>query len=274
VQNATSASRLNETFEKLGAEGRTALLPYFCGGFPDRDTFVRLLCSSEAAGADAVEVGIPFSDPVADGPAIAQASQVALQKGATPQNVLDAVREAGKSMRIPLIVMTYLNPVLRAGPERFAELLCRSGVSGLVVPDLPVDAGGELRETMSRSGIDLVPLVAPNTGAERMKAIGAQSRGFVYLVSVTGVTGRKLGQGFDPAPMVGALRECTDLPVCVGFGISTPREAAAAGRAADGVITGSALVRKIFENPGEETRAVAELLGAMRAALDSRRRAS
>lgn len=223
--------------------GGRAFVPYVTGGAPGVDA--ELLRALEAAGADALEVGIPFSDPVMDGPVIQEASRRALEAGATPAGVLAQVAEAG--LRIPVVAMTYLNPVLRRGFGRFLEEARAAGVTGAIVPDLPVDEADGWVAACAEAGVAPVFLAAPGSSPDRLRLVAGASRGFVYCVSTYGVTGARDQLAGTAAEVVQALRPLTDLPLLVGVGITTPAQAGAACRFADGVVVGSALVRPLLE---------------------------
>ena len=241
--------RIAEAFARARADGRrAALMPYMMGCFPDRERSEAIASAYVDAGADLIEFGIPFSDPLADGPVIYEAGTVALRNGAT---VHDALAVAGTvADRVPVAVMCYANPILARGLERFADELARLGVAGLIVPDLPLEETEAVARACEERGIALVPLVAPTTTEERMRRIGAAARGFLYAVSVTGTTGERAAlDGALPA-VIARARASTEVPVAVGFGISTPEQAAAAARAgADGVIIGTRLVRAAADWP-------------------------
>ncbi|HXF72578.1 MAG TPA: tryptophan synthase subunit alpha [Actinomycetota bacterium] len=223
--------------------GGKAFVPYVTGGAPGVDA--DLLRALEAAGADAIEVGIPFSDPVMDGPVIQEASRRALEAGATPGRVLAEVGEAG--LGVPVVVMTYLNPVLRRGFDRFLGEARAAGVTGAIVPDLPVDEAAEWIRACAAADVAPVFLAAPGSREERLRLVAAASRGFVYCVSTYGVTGPRERIAATAEALVRALRPLTDLPLLVGVGIATPAQAAEACRLADGVVVGSALVRALAE---------------------------
>jgi tryptophan synthase alpha chain len=231
---------------------RAALMPYLMGGFPTVADSRRVGEAYADAGADLVELGVPFSDPLADGPAIEAAGQRALAAGATFEQVLDEVA-APLSRRFPVALMCYSNPLLHRGWEQSARALAAAGVAGLIVPDMPAAEAGPLRAACDAAGVALVPLVAPTTPPEQVTAIAAAARGFVYVVSVTGVTGERAQIAPELADVVARVRAATDLPVAVGFGVGTPEQVALVGEIADGVIIGSRLVRGVAEAPDLES---------------------
>jgi tryptophan synthase alpha chain len=262
----TGAQRIAEGFESARANGRrAALMPYMMGGFPDLDTSRRIGLEYAKAGADLIELGVPFSDPLADGPVIHAAGTAALRAGAR----LPAVLEVGRAISeyVPVVVMCYANPILARGIERFADALVVAGASGLIVPDLPFEEAPALLRACDERGLALVPLVAPTTPEDRLRRIGAQARGFVYTVALTGTTGERSGLQDGLAGVLARAAACTSVPVAVGFGISTPEQASAAAAAgADGVIVGSRLVRAAGE--GEDpVAAVGTLVRALSAGL-------
>jgi tryptophan synthase alpha chain len=245
----TGLERIAEAFESARASGRrAALMPYLMGGFPDLETSRRIGIEYARAGADLIELGVPFSDPLADGPVIHAAGTAALRAGVTLPDVLGKV--AGPiAEHVPVVVMCYANLILARGLERFADALAHSGSSGLIVPDLPLEEAPGVRQACEERGLALVPLIAPTTPDDRLARIGAHARGFVYAVSVTGTTGERPGGLRDGlARVVARAAATTTVPVAVGFGISTPEQAAAAAAAgADGVIVGTRLVRAAAE---------------------------
>lgn len=236
---------------------RAALMPYLMGGFPSLESSAAAGEAAVRAGADIIELGVPFSDPLADGPVIHAAATEALAAGATPRAVLGVCERLAQ--HVPVVLMVYANVVLAAGAEAFALRAAAAGASGLIVPDMPHDEAAELRSACDAEGLALVPLVAPNTTVERIQEIGAAARGFVYAVSVAGTTGERddLPPGLEEA--VGRVRSATDVPVAVGFGISTAEQVRAVAGIADGVIVGSRLVRAAAEGPEAVGRAVEEL---------------
>ena len=244
---------------------RAALMPYMMGGFPDSDSARGIGRAYAQAGADLVELGVPFSDPLADGPVIHAAGTAALRAGATPGSVLEECAEI--SAHVPVVAMTYMNLVLARGAEAFVAELAGAGASGLIVPDLPLEEAPALLASCDAAGLALVPLVAPTTPAERLERIGRQARGFLYTVSVVGTTGERAGVRAEVAPVVARAAAATDVPVAVGFGISTPEQAAAAADAgADGVIVGTRLVRAAAE-AADPAAAAGELVAGLAAAL-------
>ncbi len=248
-----------------GSDRRAALMPYLMGGFPTLDGSRAIGEAYAEGGADLVELGVPFSDPLADGPVVHAAGTQALEAGATVHGVLEVGRALTES--VPVVLMCYANLVLARGPERFAADLAERGISGLIVPDLPLEEAGDVRAATDAAGVALVPLVAPTSPEERLAAIGASARGFVYTVSVTGTTGERQGLADDLAGILARTKAHTDVPVALGFGIGTPEAAAAAADAgADGVIVGSRLVRAAAE-AAEPAAAVRDLVARFAEAL-------
>jgi tryptophan synthase alpha chain len=244
---------------------RAALMPYLMGGFPDLDASRAIGEACAEAGADLLELGVPFSDPLADGPVIHAAGTAALAAGANLHGVLEVGRALTET--IPVVLMCYANLVFARGPERFADELAERGISGLIVPDLPLEEAREVLAACDAAGVALVPLVAPTTPDERLEAIGRAARGFVYAVAVTGTTGEREGLGDAQQAIVARAKARTAVPVAVGFGISTPEAVAqAADAGADGVIVGSRLVRAAAESP-EPASAVRDLVGRFADAL-------
>jgi tryptophan synthase alpha chain len=233
--------------------GRKSFVPYVTGGFPGVDA--SLLRELEAAGADAIEVGIPHSDPIMDGGVIQDASRVSLEHGTHPGDVLTTVRDAACS--VPVATMTYVNPVIRIGYERFCDQLVAAGVSGTIIPDLPVDEAAAFDTLTAARGIDAVLLAAPGASVERLASIGAASHGFVYCVATYGVTGARSTLAGTARDVVASLRPHTDLPLLVGVGIGTPEQAAEACGFADGVIVGSALMSRLVDGDREGAMALA-----------------
>ena len=244
---------------------RAALMPYLMGGFPDLETSRAIGEAYAESGADLVELGVPFSDPLADGPVIHAAGTAALANGATVHGVLEVGQALAEA--VPVVLMCYANLVLARGTERFADDLGTRGISGLIVPDLPLEEAGEALAACDAAGIALVGLVAPTTPDERLAAIGRSARGFVYTVSVTGTTGEREGLATDLHAILARTKAHFDVPVALGFGIGTPEAAAqAAAAGADGVIVGSRLVRAAAEAT-DPAAAVGELVADFAAAL-------
>ncbi|HEY6761359.1 MAG TPA: tryptophan synthase subunit alpha [Baekduia sp.] len=247
------------------AHGRAALMPYLMGGFPTVAESIRIGEAYIDAGADLVELGVPFSDPLADGPVIHAAGTEALRAGTTVADVFTVCRAL--SERVPVVMMLYVNLVLSRGVPEFVDALVEAGASGLIVPDLPLEESGPLLEACDAAGIALVPLVAPTTPDDRLARIGARARGFVYTVSVTGTTGERAALSDAFGAVIARTKANTDVPVALGFGIGAPEQAAQAMRAgADGVIVGSRLVRAAAE-ADDPAAAVRELVAGFSAAL-------
>ena len=256
----SGARRIGDAFAASGK--RAALMPYVMAGFPTLADSVAIGQACVQAGADVIELGVPYSDPLADGPVIHAAGTRALAAGATMAGVLEVARALAPS--VPVVLMCYANMVFAPGAERFLERLARSGACGLIVPDLPLEEAAELRGACDSRDLALVPLVAPTTPPERLAAIGASARGFLYAVSVVGTTGERDALQARLAEVIARAKASTEVPVALGFGISTPQQARqAADAGADGVIVGTRLVRAAGEEPG----AVGEVVGELAAAL-------
>jgi tryptophan synthase alpha chain len=243
--------------------GRKLLVPYITGGMGD--DWLDAVHAVADAGADAIEIGIPFSDPVMDGPTIQEASVRALARGTTPASILAALGRT--EIGVPLAVMTYYNIVFRAGHRRFADSLVSAGVSGAIVPDLPLEEAGGWMDEAGSAGVETVLLVAPSTPDDRARRICELSRGFVYGVGLMGVTGERTELAATAREVGGRLRPMTDTPVCIGIGVSTPEQAAQVCAGADGVVVGSALVRRLLDGAGPE--GAAAFVGALRAGIDA-----
>lgn len=242
--------------------GRKILVTYVTGGLGS--DWIDALRAMVAAGADLVEIGIPYSDPVMDGPTIQEASGRALEAGATPPAILDGV--AGAEVAVPLVAMTYYNVVYRAGHERFARLLVEAGVRGAIVPDLPLEESGGWEADAAAAGVAPVMLAAPVTPDDRLAEICRRSRGFVYGVNLMGVTGERASVAGSAAVLAKRLKSVTDKPVVMGFGISGPTQAVAAAAESDGVVVASALMRLLLDGAGPD--AVGDAVASIRAALD------
>jgi len=238
--------RIQQAFAAARAGGRAALMPYYTLGYPDGPTSEAVIRAVAAAGADLIELGVPFSDPLADGPIIQRSTQVALEKGMTVAGCLALVgrlRAAGVTQ--PLLLMGYVNPILTYGPARFVADAAAAGTDGLIVPDLPPEEAGEMAAACAARELALVHLAAPTSTAERLARLAAATTGFLYLVSVAGVTGARDRLPPDLADFIGRARRVATTPLAVGFGISTPEQVRAVGRLADGVIVGSALIAAV-----------------------------
>ena len=266
---------LPAAFKRLRDLGRKALIPFVMGGDPDLRTTGPLLLALQEAGADVIEIGIPFSDPLADGPVIQAASSRALSRGATPPRVLDAVASVRARLRVPVVALTYWNPILSFGPggvpeavRAFTRSARASGLAGVIVPDLPVEESLLLRRAAAAERLCAVLLAAPTSGPARLRMIARASQGFIYYVSVTGTTGARSSLPPSLARGVRRLKRLTAKPVCVGFGISTSAQAAAATRVADGVIIGSALIQAMaLARGGAAVRRAAAFVARLRRAV-------
>ena len=246
-------------------KNKPIFMPYFPLGYPDLDTSIDVIEALAKHGADLIEVGLSFSDPLADGPVIQQATQIALEQGITVKKSLAAVQELRqRGVDIPLILMGYYNPMLAHGLEKFIRDAVDTGVDGFIVPDLPTEESEEFESILvgmgSRPSLPLIPMLAPTSSAERMEMIARNAKGFIYLVSVTGVTGERKSISEGLGELIARVREHTSAPVCVGFGISTPEQAKAVGKMADGVIVGTACVKTIggSESPVRAAKQFAE----------------
>jgi len=261
-------ARIAAAFAAAKDEGRAALMPYMMAGFPDRESSLAVAAAYVDSGADLIELGVPFSDPLADGPTIHAAATAALEAGATFATALEVCRSV--SDRVPVVLMAYANMVLaHGGAAEFARLALAAGAAGAIVPDLPLGEAEEVREQFAAAGLALVPLVAPTTSPERRAQICAAARGFVYVVSTVGTTGERAEVPASLAALVTATKADSEIPVAVGFGIGTAAQAAEVGRIADGVIVGSRLVRAASEggSPAAAADAVADFLSQTRVAL-------
>ncbi len=236
---------IKETFLALRSTGRKALIPYITAGDPSLSVTAELLGTLTEADADLIEIGVPFSDPMADGPTIQRASSRSLGGGATLTGILDLIGDIRSKTHVPLVLFGYFNPILRFGLERFASRAAEVGIDGLLIVDLPPEEAHEIRRHTDPLGIDFITLVSPVSGSRRLQRIVADASGFLYYISVTGVTGTRTDLPPDVKGHIDRIRRMTDLPVVVGFGISTPHIARQAAAVADGVVVGSALVEII-----------------------------
>jgi tryptophan synthase alpha chain len=240
-------SRITTKFNELRKTGRKALIPYIMSGDPSLSATKKYVLELETAGADIIELGVPFSDPLADGPTIQRASERSLKHGTTLKKVIGMVKELRKKTAIPLILMTYYNPVFKFGIDRFIQAAVTAGIDGVIIPDLIPDEAGEFTALSRRHGLDTVFLLAPTSTRDRIKKVAGASTGFIYYVSITGITGAKLALGKDMKKTLNSLRALTKKPVAVGFGISNPAEARMVSNLAEGVIVGSAIVKLIAQ---------------------------
>src|SRR5689334_15284812 len=238
-------SRLDLTFQRLKAEGKKALITYLMAGDPTVAETEQLVLELEKAGADVIELGVPFSDPIADGPVIQQAAERALRSGTTLREILSMVRRLRARSVVPLVLMAYYNSIHAFGPERFCREAAEAGVDGLIIPDMPPDEAGPLLRPAAAAGLHLIFLLAPTSTAERRAYVARRSHGFVYYVSLTGITGAKLGKVSEIGRNVDQIRKISQTPIAVGFGVTTPEDAAEVSAVADGVIVGSAIVKQI-----------------------------
>jgi tryptophan synthase alpha chain len=240
-------SRISQVLKKIKQTGGKALIPYIMAGDPSLDATGRFVAELKEAGADIIELGVPFSDPLADGPTIQKAHERALQKGVTLRKVIALVRKIRQTSEIPLILMTYFNPVFKFGVDAFVMEAAGAGVDGVIIPDLIPDEAHDFITVARKHKLDTIFLLAPTSTLERIKRIVTASTGFIYYVSITGITGAKLSIGDPMKDTLELIKKNTNKPVAVGFGISTPEEAAEVSKIADGVIIGSAIVRMIAE---------------------------
>jgi len=246
-------SRLAQAFER--APGRTGLIPFITAGYPSLDHSLEMLRGFATLGARAVEIGIPFSDPIADGPEIQRASEWALGSGVGVREALGLVERLRRESELPVVLMTYANPILRDGVAAFAAHARAAGVDGVLVSDLPPDEAPEVWEPLERAGLDTITLVAPTTEPDRLPLLIARCRGFLYCLARTGVTGQSTGESGELPERIAALRHLTTLPIAVGFGISTAERARALRGLCDAIVVGAAFMRRVAENPAHDAPA-------------------
>ena len=255
-------SRIDDRFAALRAENRAAFIAFVMAGDPDPERSLEIVRGLPGAGVDLIELGMPFTDPMADGPSIQLAGQRALAAGQTLAGTLDMVRAFREGdERTPIILMGYYNPIYSMGVERFVQAAKEAGVDGLIIVDLPPEEDDELCLPAARAGLHFIRLATPTTDDRRLPAVLRNTSGFVYYVSITGITGAAAAVADEVAPEVGRIKRATDLPVCVGFGVRTPENAAAIARVADGVVVGSAIVNRIGD--GKPPEAVLEFVRAL-----------
>jgi tryptophan synthase alpha chain len=264
-------SAIDDLFVRLKSDQRKALMPFITAGDPSIETTAAILETLHAAGADLCEVGIPYSDPIADGPVIQASYQRALDHGFRLQQVFDLGRNQAGSVGIPLVTMVSYSIIYRIGLQKYVHDAKAAGYAGAIVPDLLVEEADELSAICRKEDFSLVQLVTPTTPRDRQIRIAELSSGFLYYVSVTGITGERTALPTDLVDNVSWLREQTDLPICIGFGISGPETAAQLAPVADGLIVGSAIVRRVAENsdPRDAARVVSEFVAELRSAIDS-----
>ncbi len=255
-------SRIASVFNRAGHK---ALIPYVTVGYPSVEDTLKVVPILADSGCDIVELGIPFSDPLADGATIQKASFYALRNGVTPAMCLEVAEKLSRKVNVPLVFMTYFNPVLSYGLDKFCSACARSGVDGLIIPDLPPDEGSELEDFTRKHNLDLIYLLAPTSSDERIRLVADRARGFIYLVSVTGVTGARNSLPTELNSFVDRVRKAAKQPLCVGFGISTPEQARQVAKMADGVIVGSRIIQ-LMETEGLES--VGNLARKLRNTLD------
>lgn len=255
--------RLRETMDRCRAENRAALIVYLCAGDPDPERTVDLVCGAATAGADIVELGMPFSDPTADGPVIQRASARALAAGMTVPRLLETLGAIRKRSSVPILLFGYYNPLLAFGEARVVDAAHDAGADGFLVVDLPPEEAKPLAEPCERRGLAFVPLLAPTSTPDREALAAELASGFVYYVSMTGITGGDAANLGEAAERAGALSNRIDRPVAMGFGIKTPADVREVSRHTDGVVVGSALVTRVFENPDRPVEALSEAVSAL-----------
>jgi len=260
-------SRIDNAFEALASQNRSALIPYVTCGFPETATTLPALVALAEVGADLIELGLPFSDPLADGPTIQRSSYVALRNGTTVHTALEVLRRFREEHETPVVLFTYLNPVMRYGLEDFCRDAVEAGADGVLLTDLPAGSDPEVEDAVEAAGLDLIRLLAPTSEGDRIEEVAGRASGFIYYISRTGVTGARTELREELAAEVDALRARVELPIAVGFGISTPEQAAAVAGVADGVVVGSALVTRLEE---EGVDGAAAFLRSLREAMDRR----
>lgn len=270
-QTLNGRARISAAFQTAQQERVAALMPYFTLGYPDRETSLAVL-EAIAPYSDVLEVGVPFSDPLADGPTIQRSTQIALEKGATTAACLAMVSELRqRGVNTPALLMGYYNPILAYGPQRYVQDAAAAGADGFIVPDLPPEEAGEVEALAAEAGLVLVHFLAPTSSLTRIYVVAARAQGFIYLVSLTGVTGARASLQGNLADFVARVRAHTSVPLAVGFGIGTPEQAAAVGQMADGVIVGSALINAV-DAAEDKPAAAAEFVRRLQQALQGVKR--
>lgn len=256
-------NRIEKTFKRLKGQGKKAFIPYIMAGDPSLENTKETVSLLERCGADIIELGVPFTDPLADGPTIQKAAERGLLAGVTLRKVLGLVKELRQNTEIPIVLMTYYNPVFKYGEAGFVKDAVASGVDGVIIPDLPPDEAEGLIKLSKKEGLSTIFLLAPTSTADRIKKVVKASTGFIYYVSITGITGSKILLDSSIKDSIDNIRKATDKPVAVGFGVSAPEEARTVAGFADGVIVGSAIVKKLNESPGDTERLIRNLREAI-----------
>lgn len=257
-------SKIDSVFNNLKRRNKKAFIPYIMAGDPDLEKTFEQLMLLEKCGADIIELGVPFSDPLADGPTIQRAAERALNAGVTLKKIIPFVKNLRQHTQIPIILMTYYNPIFKYGEEQFIKDAVNAGVDGVIIPDLPPDEASYLIDMSHKANLDTIFLIAPTSTEKRVKKIIAASRGFIYYVSITGITGAKLVFHETFMEHLALIRSLTKKPVAVGFGVSTPEDAYKVSRLADGVIIGSAIVKAFHERPDEAKGFILKLKEAIK----------
>lgn len=262
---------INQAFTTANAAGHAALMPYHTLGYPTQAQSLDIIEAAARAGADLIELGMPFSDPLADGPTIQRSTQTALELGMNLQRSLEMVSELRqRGVQVPLLLMGYYNPLLSFGLERLGKEAAAAGANGFIVPDLPLEEAADLEAACRSFDMALIYMLAPTSTSERIEAAGRHSRGFLYLVSLTGVTGARQGVPADLSDFIARVRKHTSTPLAVGFGIATPEQAAEVGKLADGVIVGSAFINAVDEDPADPAGSAGRFVTRLRAALENK----
>ncbi len=255
---------IQKTFKKLQGEGKKAFIPYIMAGDPDIEGTRDIVRLFEECGADIVELGVPFSDPLADGPTIQRASERALKKGVTLRSVIEHVKRFSQEIKIPVVLMTYYNPVFKYGIDLFISDAREAGIDGVIIPDLPPDEAAEFTRLSKKARLNTIFLLAPTSTEDRIKKVARASTGFIYYVSITGITGAALLLDGSMEGLISNIKKHTEKPIAVGFGVSTPEEASAVARISDGVIVGSAIVKRLHNAPDELKQYLTSLRDAIR----------
>lgn len=274
MKQQTFDTRISRTFTRLKENGKKALIAFVTAGDPDISATPEIVSALEASGADIIELGIPFSDPMADGPTIQASSERALKKGATPEDVLDAVKKIRKTSEIPVVLFGYYNPIFSYGVKKFAKRAKESGADGVLVVDLPAEEAGELRDELGKNGLDLIFLLTPTSDSERMRLTAELATGFIYFISVTGVTGARQTVSKNISSYVKKIRRFSSIPVAVGFGVSTPAQAREVANCSDGAVVGSAIINIIASRQNDRKALisdVSEFVSGLKKGMDSRR---